>query len=55
MQQIIVDLVVVAAVLFLARGIYRSITSSRRAKTPACGGCGTCEAARNDSVAATKS
>jgi hypothetical protein len=53
MQQIIVYLIVVMAALFLARGIYRSVVSSRRSKAPTCGGCGTCEAAAGkDSAAA---
>lgn len=44
MQQIVVDVIALAAVLFLARMIYRSFTASRRSKQAACNGCGTCEA-----------
>ncbi len=47
-QQIIVNLAVVAAAVFLARGIYRSLSAARRNKTPTCAGCNTCEAAKKE-------
>ncbi len=48
MQQILVDVIALAAVLFLARLIYRSFTASRRSKQAACNGCDTCDAARKE-------
>ena len=54
LQQIIVDLAVLAAALFLARGMYRSVISSRRAKAPTCSGCGSCEAAKTGAPASTQ-
>ncbi len=56
MQTVLVDLIAAGAFLFIARGFYRSFAVKRREKAQACGGCGTCEAARKDSEAvATKS
>jgi hypothetical protein len=48
MQQILVDVIALVAVLFLVRLLYRSFTASRRSKQAACNGCGTCDAARKD-------
>lgn len=50
MQQILVDLIALAAVFFLGRMFYRSVIASRRSKEAACNGCGTCEAARKEIV-----
>mgnify|MGYP001764768933 CR=1 FL=1 len=48
MQQILVDIVVLLAVAFVARMIYRNVTASRRAKQEAaCPGCGACAASQN--------
>ena len=44
MQQIIVDIVVAGAVLFLARWVFRNFISKRR-ETPACGNCPQCATA----------
>ena len=40
MQDIIVDLIVLAAVLFLARWLYKNLIAHR--KRPTCGTCGSC-------------
>ena len=50
MQQILVNLIALAAFLFLARMVYRSFMTSRRSKQAACNGCGTCEAAKSKAL-----
>ena len=47
MQQILVNLIALIAVLFLARMIYRGFTASRRNKQAVCNGCGTCDSAQS--------
>jgi hypothetical protein len=55
MQQIVVDLIVVTAALFLARMIYRNFVVARREKSAGCPGCGSCEEAKKNSAVAPKS
>ena len=44
MEQIIVDIIVAGAVLFLVRWLYRSFVSKRHEDAPACGSCSQCAA-----------
>jgi hypothetical protein len=48
MQQMIVNVIVAAAFLFLARWLFKSFASRRGAEAQTCNGCGTCESAGKD-------
>ncbi len=51
MQQILVNVVALAAAVYLARLFYRSFTASRRSKQAGCNSCGNCGAAEKDALA----
>jgi hypothetical protein len=50
MQQIVVDLIVAAAALFLARWMFRNFVA-KRPEQPACGNCPQCATSRTESAA----
>ncbi len=55
MEQIIVNLIVAAAFLFLARWLYKSFASNRGAnEAPSCGSCPQCTSTPDAAVAPLK-